>query len=322
VRSPGTARVSGEEKLVAALNQSSDPKRACAVVVEHLFRQGQIMPSAYLERHRELRCVAQRGLWQILDGMSGTAGITGRTWTTGRPIVVPEVAKDPDYLEAIPGVVSEMCVPIIVGGRAIGALNIESLSPLPAGMLQQLERCAALLEKRLHAIGHHLDESAWDRTVSASIAISGVTDGPRMAERLVGYLRDASQMDSVGLIVGSAGGLTVAAAAGPLEDSFVHLSAAELGALSSLVGDVRSCYTGSDALGRGFVGTDALRDGGARAVVVLPLWAQRARMGSVVLAHSRPVQLSGEDIRPLEMLADHVASALTSSGRAEPVRSL
>ena len=80
--------------------------------------------------------------------------------------------------------------------------------------------------------------------------------------------------------------------------------------------DIRSCYTGGDALGRGFVGTDSLRDAGARVVMVLPLWAQRVRLGSVVLAHSRPFQLTGEEVRPLETLADHAASALASRRRA------
>ena len=120
------------------------------------------MPSVYLKRHRELRCIAQRGLWQILDGMSPSAGITGRTWAAGEPIVVPDVSSSPDYLEAIPGVVSEICVPIKLGDTPIGALNVESLIPLPAGMLGQLERCASLLAERLHAIGGHIDESAWD----------------------------------------------------------------------------------------------------------------------------------------------------------------
>jgi hypothetical protein len=107
------------------------------------------------------------------------------------------------------------------------------------------------------------------------------------------------------------------AATGPLTGSFFDLDAHELDALCSLVGDVRSCYTGSDAVGRGFVGTDSLRDGGARAVVVLPLWAQRTRLGSVALAHSRPVLLSGDEIRPLETLADHVAATLAACARNE-----
>jgi GAF domain-containing protein len=137
-----------------------------------------------------------------------------------------------------------------------------------------------------------------------------------MPERLVHCVKDASQMDSAALVLATVGGHSVAAAAGPLAESLFNLAPADLDALSSLVGEIRSCYTGSDALGRGFVGTGSLRDGGARAVVVLPLWAQRTRVGIIVLAHSRPVQLSGEEIRPLEMLADHVAAALVSSGRS------
>ena len=61
---------------------------ACDAVVAYLFRLGQVMPSLYLEYNGQLRCVAQRGLWQVLDGMPGTAGITGRTWATGQSIVV------------------------------------------------------------------------------------------------------------------------------------------------------------------------------------------------------------------------------------------
>jgi EAL domain-containing protein (putative c-di-GMP-specific phosphodiesterase class I) len=318
---PGSA---AEERMAEALSRATDSRRACAAVVEHLFRQGQIMPSAYLERHGELRCTAQRGLWQILDGMSGSSGITGRTWKTGRPIVVPDVAKNPAYLEAIPGVVSEICVPIVVGGSAVGALNVESLTPLPTGMLAQMEWCADLLAARLQVIGDDLKESTWDRTVRASVIISGIVDNPQMPDRLLRCLRDASRMDSAALIVNGPDRPSVAAAVGPLGEALVALTPSELHSLSSLVNDIRSCYTGGDALGRGFVGTDSLRDAGARVVMVLPLWAQRQRLGSVVLAHSRPLQLSGEEVRPLETLADHVASALASRRRmafsASPAR--
>jgi hypothetical protein len=33
-------------------------------------------------------------------------------------------------------------------------------------------------------------------------------------------------------------------------------------------------------------------------------------LGSILLAHSRPVQLTSDDVTPLEMLADHIASVL------------
>jgi GAF domain-containing protein len=111
----------------------------------------------------------------------------------------------------------------------------------------------------------------------------------------------------------SSNGPSVAAAVGPLEPDLWKLTDPDLVRLSNLVNDVRSCYTGGDALGRGFVGTDSLRDGGARVVVVLPLWAQRTRVGSAVLTHSRPLQLEGDEVRSLETLANHVAAALRSS---------
>jgi EAL domain-containing protein (putative c-di-GMP-specific phosphodiesterase class I)/putative methionine-R-sulfoxide reductase with GAF domain len=303
-----------EQRLSDALDRATDASRACSAVVEHLFRQGQIMPSVYLERRGELRCMAQRGLWQILDGLCGTSGITGWTWKTGAPVVVPDVSESPDYLEAIPGVVSEICVPVTVGVVTVGALNVESLVPLPDGMLSQLERCAALLADRLEAIGDPHEVSAWDRTVTASIAISGFTDDPQLPHRLIRCVQDASQLDSAALILDTVGGHTVAAATGPLEDSLFDLAPDDVGALCSLVGEIRSCYTGCDSQGRGFVGTGTLRDGGARVVVVLPLWAQRTRVGSMVLAHTRPTPLTSEDIRPLEKLADHVAAAMVSSG--------
>jgi putative methionine-R-sulfoxide reductase with GAF domain len=322
VRAPGTGSAAPETRLAEAIDRATEPARACSVVVEHLFRQGQIMPSIYLERHGELRCIAQRGLWQILDGMSGCAGITGRTWKSGQPIVVPDVSQHPGYLEAIPGVVSEICVPITIDARTIGALNVESLIPLPPGILGQLEASAALLADRLREIGERPEESSWDRIVQASIAISGVADTPTMANGLARCLRDASRMDSAAVILDAAQGPSVAAAVGPLERGLLRLTMSELGSLSSLVNDIRSCYTGGDAVGRGFVGSASLRDGGARVVVVLPLWAQRVRLGSVVLAHSRPLQLDGEEIRALETLVDHVASALASSRHTKlPIQS-
>jgi GAF domain-containing protein len=254
--------------------------------------------------------MAQRGLWQVLDGMPGSAGITGRTWKLGKPVVVPDVRLDPHYLEAIPGVAAEICVPIGTGPKPLGALNVESLVPLPPGTLQLLERCAELLSLRLGEIGGAVDDSAWQRAVKASVAISGVTGGGQAAKLLLGHLSAAARLDSAALVLDGPEGKRVTAAIGPLAGPLSGLGTDEIDALSSLVGDIRSCYTAGDASGRGFAGTGSLRDGGARAVVVLPLWARRRRLGSIVLAHSRPVQLTGDDVTPLEMLSDHIASVL------------
>jgi EAL domain-containing protein (putative c-di-GMP-specific phosphodiesterase class I)/putative methionine-R-sulfoxide reductase with GAF domain len=298
-------------RLRSALDRAADRTTACSLVVEHLFRQGQLLPSLYLESQGHLRCVAQRGLWQVLDGMPGSVGVTGKTWKNGRPTVAEDVAKDADYLEAIPGVVAEMCVPVLVQGVPVGALNVESLSPLPRDLLGHLEECADLLADRLRVIGERRHgASAWQRAARASSSISGLIDGVLIVDKLLSVLREASDMDSACLILETGDGLKVAAIVGLLAPQFQDLSAQELKALSSLVGDIRSCYTAGDASGRGFVGTASLRNGGARAIAVLPLWARRQRIGTLIFAHSKPLRLTGEDIEPLEMLADSAAALL------------
>lgn len=56
-------------------------------------------------------------------------GIIGAAATTGHPVRVADVLNDPRYLNAIDGVRSELAVPLIVRGRVIGVLDIESSQP-------------------------------------------------------------------------------------------------------------------------------------------------------------------------------------------------
>jgi sigma-B regulation protein RsbU (phosphoserine phosphatase) len=53
-------------------------------------------------------------------------GIIGAAATTGHAVRVADVQQDPRYLNALDGVRSELAVPLIVQGRVIGVLDIES----------------------------------------------------------------------------------------------------------------------------------------------------------------------------------------------------
>jgi EAL domain-containing protein (putative c-di-GMP-specific phosphodiesterase class I)/putative methionine-R-sulfoxide reductase with GAF domain len=299
-----------EEGLRDMLSHVDNVIEACDIVVETLFRHSHLMSSLYLQRNRELRCVAQRGLWQVLDGMPGSTGITGRTWATGHPIVVDDVWTHPDYLESVPGVVSEICVPILVNGEAVGVLNVESFSHLTADSVVLTESVARLLADRLGVIGTNLGNTRWQQAAHASVAISGLVADRRLPQRVLKCFRDAAEMDSACLVITDSDGPKTATAVGPLAESLLRMTGDELTALSTLVGDIRSCYTAGDASSQGFVGTESLRAAGARAVVVLPLWAQRKRFGTIILAHSKPLRLSGDRVEPLELLADHAAAVL------------
>lgn len=53
-------------------------------------------------------------------------GITGRVMRTGEPELIPDISRDRDYVATILGMRSEICVPIIVAGKPVGVLDIES----------------------------------------------------------------------------------------------------------------------------------------------------------------------------------------------------
>src|SRR5579862_57112 len=60
--------------------------------------------------------------WRIPWG----EGITGTAAATGRAVRVSDVSKDPRYLNALDSVRSELAVPMMVAGRAVGVLDISS----------------------------------------------------------------------------------------------------------------------------------------------------------------------------------------------------
>jgi len=53
-------------------------------------------------------------------------GLIGSVATSGEPVVVSDVSKDPRYFEAHPGTKSEVVVPIKLNNKTIGVLNLES----------------------------------------------------------------------------------------------------------------------------------------------------------------------------------------------------
>ncbi|MHB8486597.1 MAG: SpoIIE family protein phosphatase [Candidatus Acidiferrales bacterium] len=60
--------------------------------------------------------------WRIPVGQ----GIIGAAASTGRPVRVSDVHKDSRYLNALDAVQSELAVPLVVQGRVVGVLDIES----------------------------------------------------------------------------------------------------------------------------------------------------------------------------------------------------
>lgn len=97
--------------------------RAVQAVVE---TYGYTQLSAYLLEDEELVLEHQVGYQETVERIPITQGVCGRVIRTGRPALVEDVGADPDFIGAIEGVNSEICVPLFDAGRAVGCLNVES----------------------------------------------------------------------------------------------------------------------------------------------------------------------------------------------------
>src|SRR5215468_2495039 len=53
-------------------------------------------------------------------------GVTGRAAQTRQAVLVEDVTKESDYIEAIPNVRSELAIPLIVKNRVIGVIDLEA----------------------------------------------------------------------------------------------------------------------------------------------------------------------------------------------------
>ena len=76
-----------------------------------------VMPSVFVLEHGRLWLVAQRGYAVVPDGITVERGITGRAIRLGRAQLAPDVSADADYVAALPGVVSELAVPLSLGSH-------------------------------------------------------------------------------------------------------------------------------------------------------------------------------------------------------------
>lgn len=86
--------------------------------------------SLYLRENNSLVLQHQVGYESVLDHLSIDSGIAGRVASTGQPILLEDVRSDPEFLAAVPGLVSEICVPLLDQGAVAGVLNVESTRSL------------------------------------------------------------------------------------------------------------------------------------------------------------------------------------------------
>ncbi|HET7375868.1 MAG TPA: GAF domain-containing protein, partial [Anaerolineae bacterium] len=82
--------------------------------------------SVYLQLGTVLRMQHQVGYQQPILEFPMTQGMMARCVRNATTIFLPDVRTDPEYIGAMDGLASEICVPLFEQHNAVGALNVES----------------------------------------------------------------------------------------------------------------------------------------------------------------------------------------------------
>lgn len=296
--------------LEASLAAVGSVAAAADAVVAFLDRCGLPFPSVYLEQGGRLRCEAQRGYWQVLDGVPCDAGVIGRCFLSGETVEVTDASREAAYLFAAPDLQRQISVPLRHAGRVVGSLNTESRSVFPDGARTLMERAAAAFERRVAELGGPPPESTAQRVARLA---TGMTQLDREED-----IRRMS-LDAVVLLSGMATAAIIepdgpsraclVTAIGPLAEALADVDPGDLGQLDAWV------VAGSSLFAHGTEASDLavhgrLQDAGVAAVGVVPLRASGEHLGSLIVASEHPQPLAASVMPSLEILGAQTAASL------------
>jgi PAS domain S-box-containing protein len=114
------------ERVGTALARELDLSTTLRTIVEAIAETfGYTQVSIYLRQGDVLKLQHQVGYDRVIAEIPVTQGVSGRVVRTGQPILIKDVSTDPDFLGAIEGLVSEICVPLFDQDKVVGFFNIE-----------------------------------------------------------------------------------------------------------------------------------------------------------------------------------------------------
>ncbi|MGB7876089.1 MAG: GAF domain-containing protein, partial [Anaerolineales bacterium] len=134
-------------------------------------------------------------------------GVSGKVISTGKPIRLGDVSQDSDYVEVTQGIQSELCVPIMIQDRVIGAFNIESkqadaYTESDERLLNTIAGTLATTIERLRLFEssqHHLQELTILNAVS--LAVTRATSLDELIENVTQIIAVSLYPDNFGVLL-------------------------------------------------------------------------------------------------------------------------
>jgi sigma-B regulation protein RsbU (phosphoserine phosphatase) len=134
-------------------------------------------------------------------------GLVGAAVTSEQPLLVNDVARDPRYVEFVPGMASELVVPLLHKSRPIGALNILSrqrgqFTLQDVAILTQFAAhvAVALVNARLYERSR-LDAEAFETLAEIGREVASVLDLDQLFSRIADLTRRVIDYRTFGIML-------------------------------------------------------------------------------------------------------------------------
>ena len=293
-----------------AVGAASDPAAAVDAAIDALHDGlDAALVAAFVLEHGQLWSVGTRGHAMIPDGLPLDGGVIGRSVRTREPQLAVDVSNDPDFVEVIPGVSSELAIPLVSGGEIVGVVNIETAWRLEQGADAEVAVLAGTLAIAVEALrnARTVDLSSLARLF---VHVSSLRDPLAIAQVTVRSLARVLPVETTQVLLRDEGGRLVGTVDWSAADAGIApLSPAAVEALLRCIDStaVLELLDTSTMRLPELVGTKA------RSVVLLPLRANGEEIG--VLAGTSRFAKSFEQAQgeAAALLAAHAAASLDAA---------
>ncbi|MEM3577558.1 MAG: PAS domain S-box protein [Candidatus Bathyarchaeia archaeon] len=278
--------------------------------------------SILMVEEKFLRLVAHRGYSKVLSlrlPLNGEKGITLKVAKTGKSIIVPDVRKEKAYVVGGEEILSELAAPMKIEGKVLGVLNVESRKP--AAFSEEDKRLLEILASHTAIAISNLKRqeklaalNIYGRSLNRAKTIEDV------CERTLDAMQKILQFDYVDFFLVERKRLRLLKTRGlsytpkvalPLDgDKGITVKAARLGK-AIYVPDVRREKAYVDA------GIE-----GVLSELAVPIKLGNSVLGVLNVESEKLAAFNREDRRLLEILASHVAIALSNIERRESLEVL
>ena len=249
-------------------------------------------------------------------------GIMGYVASSGEPYCAADVRNDPHYLNTVPETLSELCVPITVGGELIGVINAESrqLNFFNEDDERLLNTIASTLGTTIEKLrlfdAEHIRRQEAETLRQVAQVVNASLDVNEVIRLMLDQLKNLFTFDTASvLLLGESGQPDLIAGLNLADEKITTLAANELlkdsPILIQMAEDLKPLTIADVREYPGWIWIPGAEH--VRSFLAVPLIARQRMIGVLMADSVTPAFFSEDELRVAQLLAQQMAIAIENA---------